>query len=108
MLRMDEDRLVCKAAKYIAENRSEGDLFMDVPAKFSWCELRELAKDRVGWRSRVMALRAAASPASDNKTAPAISVTINRSLPGCRATTSKPPSPTHCKMVSPSKMMVRK
>lgn len=40
---------------------SEGDMFMDVPTKFSWCELLELTKDRVGWLPRVMALRKNAS-----------------------------------------------
>jgi len=110
ILRMDESRLIYQAAKYIADHRSEGDLLMDVPGKFSWGELRELAKDRVGWRSRVMAIRNAASPTSTAKTC-SVNIIINPSLPGCKVRVTRSmtaTTATHCKMISPSKLMAKR
>ena len=57
ILRMNPDRMVHKALRHISENRSEGDLLMDVPDKFSWNELKALTSNRDGWRQRVQALR---------------------------------------------------
>ena len=39
ILRMCPSRMVHKAAKYIHEHKSEGDLLMDVPVGYSWTEL---------------------------------------------------------------------
>ena len=47
ILRMGPDRMVHKATHHVAEIRSEGDLFMDVP-DISWEELIELARNRMG------------------------------------------------------------
>lgn len=54
---MYPNRMINKAARHIAEHRSEGDLLMDVQLKLSWSELRELAKNRSVWRTRVLDLR---------------------------------------------------
>ena len=111
ILRMDQDRLVFKAARYIADHRTEGDLLMDTPANYSWQELQDLAKDRVGWRARVASLRNRASPSTtNNNTTPAVTITINPSLPGCRAhcpPCSPTPSPSK-PPPSPSKLMARR
>ena len=72
ILRMDRNRLVCKAVRFMSENRSDGDLLMDVPGQLSWPELRELAANRRGWRRRVHALR------NNN----GVTITMNDSLPG--------------------------
>ena len=76
ILRMDPNRLVYKAVKFMSANRSEGDLLMDLPIKLSWAELLELAKNRDGWRHRVHALR------NNN----GVSINMNDSLPGRLAT----------------------
>ena len=57
ILRMDPHRMVQQAARHIHENRSTGDLLMDVPPKLTWEELRSLASNRDGWRDRVRSLR---------------------------------------------------
>ena len=70
ILRMRDTRLVHKAAKYIYDNKKEGDLLMDVPAKYSWRELKMMAgaqgvgltrqqqiSGRNSWRKRVRHLR---------------------------------------------------
>ena len=49
--------MIHQAAKFIVENRSEGDLLMDVPQQYSWDELKQLAANRDYWRlARVKAL----------------------------------------------------
>ena len=45
--------MVKKAVKYIYDNRLEGDLLMDIPARLSWYELEKLAENRDVWRARV-------------------------------------------------------
>ena len=57
ILRMDEGRMVHRALKHIYENKSEGDLLMDLPKKYLWKELLMLANNRDGWRHHVQALR---------------------------------------------------
>ena len=57
ILRMDEKRLVYKALKHIHENKSEGDLLMDLPDKYSWKELLMLADNRDGWKKHVQKLK---------------------------------------------------
>ena len=75
ILRMDPERLVYKALRHIHDTRpapakrhniatrnneyhkhTRGDLLMDVPAKYTWKELRQLASNRDGWRQRVQAI----------------------------------------------------
>ena len=57
ILRLGPDRMIHRAARHVAENRSEGDLLMDVPKNYSWEELKQLAGNRDYWRLRVKALR---------------------------------------------------
>ena len=57
ILRMDDQRMVHQAVKFMADHRSAGDLLMNVPAKYSWPELKQLAANRDYWRSRVSAVR---------------------------------------------------
>ena len=64
-----------KALKHMFENRSEGDLLMDVPQNWTWTELIKVAGNRDVWRDRVTALRKGSG----------VQVTMNNSLPGCRA-----------------------
>ena len=45
-------RMVYKTLKHISENRTKGDLLMDVPQQLSWEEMRELAENRDDWRQR--------------------------------------------------------
>ena len=89
ILRMDPSRLVHKAARHIFDNRSEGDLLMDTPGDRSWDELKALAADRAGWRSRVRALRI-------NQVS-AVTITINPALPGTHnySTRSQQSTPDH-------------
>ena len=42
---------------YLFDNRSEGDLIMDVLPKWTWDELKELVQNRAGWRQRVRAVK---------------------------------------------------
>ena len=72
ILRMDADRLVHKAIKFMSENRSTGDLLMDVPKGFTWDEMQKLTSDRVVWRGRVNSLR----------NGPRVTVDMNEAVPG--------------------------
>ena len=72
------------ALKHMFENRTVGDLLVDVPQGLSWRELCEMAENRDGWRIRVKALRTDSS----------VQVTMNDSLPGCRARRSARLNPT--------------
>lgn len=58
ILRMDWGRLVHKAVRCIYEDRSEGDILMDIPECNSWWELMEIAGDRDKWRGLVRKLKA--------------------------------------------------
>ena len=89
ILRMDPARMVHQALRHIAENREEGDLLMDVPPAMTWSELLKLAANRDGWRKRVRNLR----------DGPKIEITMNNSLPGCKA----PPRNTVAQLPSKSK-----
>ena len=62
--------MVYKVVRHIHENRVEADLLMDVPARLSWGDLKELTANRHSWRKRVFSLLT-------------VTVTINPSLPGC-------------------------
>ena len=57
ILRMDEKRMVYKTLQHIYENKSEGDLLMDLHDKYSWRGLLMLADNRSGWKKRVQALK---------------------------------------------------
>ena len=78
ILRMRHDRLIFKALKHMHDTtpaptkrhnintrnneyttHTRGDLLMDVPAKFTWKELQQLAANRDGWRKRVQAITGA-------------------------------------------------
>ena len=77
ILRMDpvRPRMVHKALKHISENRTKGDLLMDVPQQLSWEEMRKLTENRDGWRQRVQSLRNGSN----------VTVTMNDSVSGCKA-----------------------
>ena len=51
VLHMDAIRLVHKTAKHIHVKGKEGN-FMDVPRRYSWQELQQLASNRDNWRAR--------------------------------------------------------
>ena len=76
-----------KAVKFIRDNRKEGDLLMDVPARYSWRELKIMAHaqgvgltqkqqlaGRDNWRARVRLLH---NP-------PTVEVTMNDEVEGTR------------------------
>ena len=57
ILRMDKRRLIHQAVRHMSDHRTTGDLLMDVPTRYSWAELKELAANRDYWRIRVKVLR---------------------------------------------------
>ena len=57
ILRMNDQRLVKRAAFHIFTHRQEGDLCMDAPAVTRWEDLVDRAKDRETWRGRVKVLK---------------------------------------------------
>ena len=79
---------------------------MDVPDNLDWDGLCKLAEDRVGWRSRVWALR------DKSTTDTGVTITINPFLPGSHSyntrSKSTPPTPSATPSPSPSKLMARK
>ena len=67
ILRMEEKRLVYKALKHIHENKSEGDLLMDMSEKYSWKELIHLTANRDGWKRHVERLKRGEGGSVDDK-----------------------------------------
>ena len=57
ILRMGPERLIHQAVRFMSDHRRAGDLLMDVPRRYSWEELKELAANRDYWRQRVKALK---------------------------------------------------
>ena len=93
ILRMDTRRLVHRAVKRMSEHRSPGDLLMDVPRKYSWAELKQLAANRDYWRNRVKALREGSSRVEENTRGPPPSP-CKRRANRRHTTTTNPPKPT--------------
>ena len=50
---MDPKRLVHRTVHYLFDNKTEGDLLMNVPPKQSREQLKELVSNRFGWRQKV-------------------------------------------------------
>ena len=105
ILRMAPSRMVNLAAQHIMENRSPGDLLMDAPTTQSWGELKKLASDRKGWRTRVHVLREGPAAAGSNT----VSITMNPALPGHTYPTRSKTVCTPCAPPpSPSKLMAKR
>ena len=57
ILRMDDERLLKKAAQQMFGQRKEGDLLMDAPAANTWQELCKMASDEKEWGAKVRAIK---------------------------------------------------
>ena len=57
ILRMDEKRMVQRAARTLYENPRDGDLLMDAPATATWEELKEKAMDEKEWAQAVRRIK---------------------------------------------------
>ena len=66
---------------------------MDVPRKYSWAELKQLAANRDYWRNRVKALREGSSRVEENTRGPHPSP-CKRRANRRHTTTTNPPKPT--------------
>ena len=77
---MPPTRLIQKVVHYIFDNKSDGDLLMDVSPKWSWDELKELAQNRIGWRQRVRAIKSGTRVAVDISSADTPIITATTSL----------------------------
>ena len=56
ILRMQDDRMIKNAVKYMYENPREGDLMMDAPKTSCWDELCKMAHHKITWNTRVKSM----------------------------------------------------
>ena len=99
ILRMDDQRLVKQALRYIYDNEKEGDLLMDAPRSFTWKGLQQLAfaNERKTWRSMVYKLK---NPGE-------VEIIMNDALPGATARRpASPPTPQPKKKSKPTSKYV--